>query len=98
MMAADVRLLESATRDYRDSLHDEAMADANYKRAWSRVFLAASGARYIKEAAADDQCADEYEAKLVSAARCKALKEYLWTIRARLDALRSLNTNIRAQV
>ena len=98
MIASDIELLEEATNDYETALIEEAKAEAAYKRQWSRTFLAVSGARHVKEAAADDQCADENEARLIAAARAKALREHMWTIRTRLDSLRSLNANVRVQV
>lgn len=98
MIAADLELLESATSDYEQALIDEAKAESAYKRQWSRTFLNVSGARYVKEAAADDQCSDENEARLLAAAKAKALREHMWTIRTRLESLRSLNANVRVQV
>lgn len=98
MIASDIQLLEEATHDYEKALIEEAQAEAAYKKHWSRVFLAVSGARHVKEAAADDQCSDENERRLLAAAKAKALREHMWTIRARLDSLRSLNANVREQV
>ena len=98
MIASDIQLLEEATNDYEKALIEEAKAESEYKKRWSRVFLSVSGARHVKEAAADDQCSDENERRLISAAKAKALREHMWTIRARLDSLRSLNANVREQV
>jgi hypothetical protein len=98
MIASDIQLLEEATTDYSEALIEEAHAEAAYKKSWSRVFLSVSGARHVKEAAADDQCCDENERRLLACARSKALREHMWTIRARLDSLRSLNANVREQV
>lgn len=97
MIAADIELLEEITDDYGDVLVEEAETDAAYKKRWARVFKTVSGTMALKEAQADDECSDEYRAKLVAAAKAKAMKEHLWTIRNRIEALRSLNTNVRAQ-
>lgn len=98
MIANDIQLLEDATNAYQKSLKEEARTAAIYKRDYASAFMNANGAKYVKEATADLECDEQLTAKLVAEAECKAIKEHLWTIRARIDALRSLNSNIRSQV
>lgn len=94
----DLERLEEATDDYRDALAETAKADRAYKQAWARHFQAANGTRDAKKAFADEQADTEYGKFLDAQAEEKGLYQLLWTIRASMDALRSLNANVREQV
>lgn len=98
MIGNDIELLEKATNSYEAALEREARAVSKYKRDYASAFLNAGGAKYMKEATADLECDEQFTERAVAEAEVKALREHLWTIRTRLDGLRSLNTNIRAQV
>jgi len=98
MIGNDIELLEKATNAYEAALEREAHTVARYKRDYASAFLNAAGAKYIKEATADLECDTQLTERLVVEAEVKALREHLWTIRTRLEGLRSLNANIRVQV
>ena len=98
MITHDIKLLEGITREYRDALKEEAIAEADHKEAYSNAYLNAEGPVETRKAIADKETYDQNKTKLVATARTKALYQYLFTIRGRIEGLRSLNSNIRAQV
>lgn len=98
MIAQDISKLEGITREYRDALREEAIAEANHKEAYSNAYLNADGAVETRKAIAEKETYELNKSKLLATARAKALYQYLFTIRGRIEGLRSLNSNIRAQV
>ena len=99
MIARDVERLEIATYRYRELLGEEAKAKIKYKDSYNRAYLAKqAGTEKQKVASAELDCRDEYEEMELAAARAKAQREILGSIRSSLDAVRSLNANVRAQV
>lgn len=94
--------LEDSTEEYA-TLSDvaaEAEADFKLKMARAIIGMSASGIKATaqeKQARADLQAAEELRAWKIAEARRQAAKEHLLSLRARLDALRSLSANIRAQ-
>ena len=97
-IAEDLELLEECTEAYADAPKVEAMTSAAYKREFARALLRSNGPRHQQEAAATESSGEALEEFLNAEAESKALKERLWTIRNSLDALRSLNANVREQV
>lgn len=101
---ADIRrlcgLLEELTADLAQAARTAALADAAYKREHAKSLLGARGIEKStvgeREAVADLECADEYEARRISEAVLMAKQESGRNIRAQLDALRSINANLRA--
>jgi len=94
--------LEDQTHLYDRLAADAASAEADYKLAYARsvVRLSDSQARMTapeKQARAELYAADELRAWKVLEARRGATKEALLSVRARLDALRSLSANVRHQ-
>lgn len=99
MIEDDMVQLEDATDEYTAILEQEARAEVAYKRAYNSAYLSRTeGTEKWKVAYAEQESAEELEAFRLAAAKAKAQKEVLWTIRARIDAIRSLNANVRAQV
>jgi len=94
--------IEEQTHVYADVAHDAAVREADYKLRVARaiVSLSASEARMTaaeKQARADVQAAEELREWKIADARLKATKESLLSLRARMDALRSLSANVRSQ-
>lgn len=99
MIVEDLELLEEATEAYADLLEKEAKAESEYKRKFHRVyFQMEKGGHEARKVYAESQCADERDAFRTAAAVAAGQKEVLWTIRGRIDAVRSLNANVRSQV
>ena len=94
--------LEAETYSYADLSDLAAQAEADYKIKSSKslVHESASNPKMTigeRQARVEIGCAVELRAWKVSEARRQASKEALLSLRARLDALRSLSANVRAQ-
>ena len=94
--------IEAQTHTYADVAHDAAVREADYKLRVARgiVALASTEARMTaveKQARAELQAAEELREWKIADARLRSCKESLLSLRARMDALRSLSANVRAQ-
>lgn len=100
MIVDDMDLLEEATETYGDMLEAEARLENAYKRAYNSAYFAygEKGGHDIRRTYADHEAATEREEFRIKQAEVSAQKEVMWTIRARIDAVRSLNANVRSQV
>lgn len=96
-IAEDLDALEAATEAYKKLLIEEAKAEYEYKSYRHEVFLNTQGPVRVREAEAEYQAKDKLRAYLGRQAQAKGARELLTTIRTRLDALRSLNANVRPQ-
>lgn len=98
-----VEELEKATERFGEAIQRAAGAEARYRLAHADATIRmASSALNTKmtvatrEAHALIQARAEYEVWMTFDAAADAARQYLYTLRARLDALRTLNANIRA--
>lgn len=94
--------LEEQTEVYADISARAADAEADYKLRFARavVSLSDKAARMTapeKQARAEIAAAEELRVWKITEARRQATKESLLSLRARLDALRTLNASIRVQ-
>lgn len=94
--------MEQATYEYEDRSIEAAEAEADYKYAVAEcaVLLASHGQKMTvadRQTRIDMQCDQQFRVWKLAEARRQALKETLLTLRARMDALRTLNASIRAQ-
>lgn len=96
-MLACIDAMEQATEEYAASERALADAEAKYKKKKAELFLSSSGAVREREAYADYEGRYAHREYLRAVAETKALREVLWSLRNRLDALRSINSNVRAQ-
>jgi hypothetical protein len=94
----DIEAMEEATEEFDKLSEEAARAEVEYKVARARAYLRQRGSIKDREYAADEITREEMESYKISEGRLKAQREVLNTIRARLDALRSLNSNLRSQV
>ena len=95
--------LEKATDVYGEAIGRAATSESKYRLAHAEATIRlADGALpgkmtvATREAHALLQSRHEYEVWMVFDAAAEAAKQYLYSLRARLDALRTLNANVRA--
>jgi hypothetical protein len=96
-------LLDAATNKMLTRSRDAALADADYKVAWAQAVLKVKDSdRKVTvteiEAHAAVATQEEYRRKVVTEAVLKSAQEAARNIRSQLDALRSVNSNMRALV
>lgn len=90
--------LENETEQFEIIALDLAKKEALYKSNWAKEYLSAKGSIKEREAWADykmDQQNFEYKC---AEALVKAKREALLSIRSSMDAIRTLNANVRQQV
>lgn len=92
-------LAERVTTEISQRARASAEADANYKKAHASSFLMAQGKTVgDREAVAALDTADEYLARKIAESLLLAAQEAGRNYRAQLEALRSLNANLRPLV
>lgn len=102
MILAISAQIEEETYAYASLSDESASAEADYKLAAARQMLAiAASDRKMtapeKQATVDVACSEVFRAWRIAEARRASCKEALNSLRARLDAQRSLAANVRAQ-
>ena len=91
-------LLEKQTEEFESAAIDCAKKEALYKGNWAREYLSAKGSIKEREAWADYKMDQQnYEFKIAEGL-VKAKRESLLSIRSSMDAIRTLNANVRTQV
>ena len=93
-----INKLELETEQFEVVAIDSSKKEALYKSNWAKEYLSAKGSIKEREAWADykmDQQNFEYKC---AEALVKAKRELLLSIRASMDAIRTLNANVRTQV
>lgn len=91
-------LLENETESFETLSVDSAKKEAKYRSDWAKGYLAAKGSIKEREAWADYQLNEENYDYKISEALVKSKREKLLSLRTSIDALRTLNANVRAQV
>jgi hypothetical protein len=90
--------LEEETEAFERLIEDAAKKEALYKTNWAKEYLSAKGSIKEREAWADYKLSDEVFDYKISEALVKAKREKLLSVRTSIDALRTLNANVRSQV
>ena len=91
-------MLENETEVFEVLAVDSAKKESLYKSKWAKEYLSAKGSIKEREAWADYKMDTfNYEHKIAEAL-VKTKRESLLSIRASMDAMRTLNANVRAQV
>ena len=93
-----LEMLESETEAFEVLAEEAAKKDALYKSNWAKEYLSAKGSIKEREAWADykmDEFAYDYK---IAESLVKSKREKLLSLRTSIDALRTLNANVRAQV
>lgn len=91
-------MLEEETEAFESLAVDSAKKEALMKSNWAKEYLSAKGSIKEREAWADYKLSDEVYAYKIAEALMKSKREKLLSVRASLDALRTLNANVRVQV
>ena len=93
-----INALETETEKFEVLAIDAAKKEADYKSNWAKEYLSAKGSIKEREAWADyklDQMAFDYK---IAEALVKTKRESLLSLRTSIDAMRTLNANVRVQV
>lgn len=93
-----VERLEKETEAFEVLALDSSKKEALYKSNWAKEYLSAKGSIKEREAWADykmDQQNFEYKC---AEALVKSKRESLMSLRTSIDAIRTLNANVRTQV
>jgi hypothetical protein len=90
--------LESETEAFESLAEDNAKKEARYKASWAKEYLSAKGSIKERESWADYKMADEQFEYKISEALLKSKREKLLSLRTSIDAMRTLNANVRVQV
>jgi hypothetical protein len=93
-----MELLENETEAFEVLAVDAAKKEALFKSNWAKEYLAAKGSIKEREAWADYKLSDEIFDFKISEALVKSKREKLTSLRTSIDALRTLNANVRVQV
>ena len=91
-------ILEEETEAFEVLAVDASKKEALYKSNWAKEYLSAKGSIKERESWADykmDELAYDYK---IAEALVKAKREKLLSLRTGVDAMRTLNANVRAQV
>lgn len=91
-------LLEEETEAFEGLCEDAAKKEALYKANWAKEYLSAKGSIKEREAWADYKLSDDSYDFKISEALVRSKREKLTSLRTSIDALRTLNANVRAQV
>jgi hypothetical protein len=93
-----LEMLEQETEAFEQLAEDNAKKEALYKSNWAKEYLSAKGSIREREAWSDYKLSDEGYDYKIAEALVKAKREKLLSLRTSIDALRTLNANVRAQV
>lgn len=91
-------MLEEETEAFESLCEESAKKEALYKSNWAKEYLAAKGSIKEREAWADYKLSDDSFDFKIAEALVRAKREKLTSLRTSIDALRTLNANVRAQV
>ena len=90
--------LEEETDAFEALAEDHAKKEAQYKSSWAKEYLSAKGSIKESESWADYKLADEQYFYKMAEALLKSKREKLQSLRTAVDAMRTLNANVRVQV
>ena len=93
-----IESLEDETEVFEELAVSAAKKEARSKAAWAKEYLSAKGSIKERESWADYKLADEQFEYKISEALLKAKREKLLSLRTSIDAMRTLNANVRFQV
>jgi len=91
-------MLEQETEAFEQLAVDAAQKEANYKANWAKEYLSAKGSIKEREAWADYKLSEMVHDHKIADALVRAKREKLSSLRTSMDALRTLNANVRTQV
>lgn len=91
-----LNLLETETEAFELLAEDSAKKEARYKAEWAKAYLSASGSIKEREAWADYQMESQSLDHKIAEGLLKSKREKLTSLRTSIDALRTLNANVRS--
>lgn len=91
-------LLEKQTEEFEVAAMECAKKEALYKSNWAKEYLSAKGSIKEREAWADYKMDQQNYDYKIAEGLLKAKREALLSIRSSMDAIRTLNANVRTQV
>ena len=91
-------MLEEETEAFEQLAVDSAKKDALHKSNWAKEYLSAKGSIKEREAWADYKLEESCYMYKIAEALLKSKREKLLSLRTSIDALRTLNANVRAKV
>ena len=93
-----LEMLEEETEAFESLAEDSAKKESLYKANWAKEYLSAKGSIKEREAWEDYKLADENFDYKIAEALLKSKREKLLSLRTSIDAMRTLNANVRVQV
>lgn len=93
-----IDLLEKETEAFEVLAVDAAKKESSHKSTWAREYLSAKGSIKEREAWADYKMDESLTDYKIAEALMKSKREKLLFLRTSMDAMRTLNANVRAQV
>jgi hypothetical protein len=93
-----IEMLEKETEAFEVLAIDNAKKEALHKSNWAKEYLSAKGSIKEREAWADYKMDDSSFDYKISEALVKSKREKLLSLRTSIDAMRTLNANVRHQV
>jgi hypothetical protein len=90
--------LEQETEAFEVLAVDSAEKESKYKAAWAREYISRTGTVKDRESWADYKLENEEHDCKIAEALVKSKRELLLSLRTSIDALRTLNANVRSQV
>lgn len=90
-----MELLWTETERLAEMAEEAARAEVTHKAAYARALLLAEGTQAVREATAVAETEDALLARRIAESRLLAQRELLGTIRAEIDALRTLHASAR---
>ena len=91
-------LMEQRTNELADLAEQAAIAEADHKSAYAHAFVNTTGTGQFRENMATVMTCDALMRRKLKEATYQSCKESLHSIRAQLDALRTISANLRGQV
>ena len=91
-------MLEKETEAFEQLSIDAAKKDAIYKSEWAKQYLSAKGPIRERESWSDYKSEDLLIDTKLADGLVRAKREKLLSLRTSIDALRTLNANVRVQV
>jgi len=92
-----MEILEEETESFEVLATESAKKEALYKANWAKEYLSAKGSIKEREAWADYKMDDAAYDHKIAEALVKSKREKLLSLRTSIDALRTLNANVRVQ-
>jgi hypothetical protein len=93
-----IRAMEAETERLPALARAASESEVAYRRERAKAYLKTEGPQHLREAVADDASAGLLLERRIAESAFDVAKERLRTIRSALDAIRSINANIRGQV